>query len=183
MPDNADPRHGWPADDVENTYCGPASADIYGKLYFYLRRMLHSFLTRLRSLEKVSFKLFQVDAAALSEYLEPSSFTRIEVSNISDGGWLGIHRTLFYMIPLLQPVADNPHATLITLFLNAVEENLTNEDRMRDLVQSSLPSRRLLHYIPPRGPRIVKYDPIIIKNLMGRDLVMEYDFVFDRYVQ
>lgn len=183
MPDNADPSHRWSAEDIASTPCGAASADIYGKLYLYLRTMLFSFLTRLRGLEKASFKLFQVDAASLPDLLEPDSFARIEVSNISDYGWLGIHRTLFYMIPLLQNAVDNPHATLITLFMNAVEETMTDEDKIQDMTPSSTSSRRLAQYIPLRGGQVTRYDPKVIKYYMGQDLVTEYELVFDRYVQ
>jgi hypothetical protein len=77
------------------------TADIYGKMFYYFPGKISSFLTRLRSLS-ASFQLLQVDAASLPGYLDPASFSRIDVSNISDFGWLGIHRTLAYMIPLLQ---------------------------------------------------------------------------------
>lgn len=177
MLDNADPRHGWAAEDVANAPYGPASADIYGKLYFYLRRTLSSFMTRLRDLEKASFKLFQVDAASLPDHLELASFARIEVSNISDYGWLGIHRTLFHMIPLLQNKVDNPHATLITLFLNAVEET-ENQNTKPD----SASTRKLLQYIPLTSVWPSRYDPTLVKFDMARDLVTDHDTVFDRYV-
>lgn len=183
MPDNADPRHGWPAEDVTSTPSGAASADIYGKLYFYLRKMLSSFLTRLRSLEKALFKFFEVDVAALPDVLGPASFARIDVSNISDYGWVGIHRTLAYTIPLLQSTVDNPHATLITLFMNAVDETMTDEDRIRDMTPNSASSRRLLQYLPPSGSLVSEYDPKLVKFNMGRDLVTKYDSVFNRYVQ
>ena len=40
--------------------------------------------------------------------------------NISDAGYMGIRATISSLAPLLQPRRVNPHATLITLFLNAV---------------------------------------------------------------
>ncbi|GIK06628.1 hypothetical protein Aspvir_002278 [Aspergillus viridinutans] len=78
MKDNADPLHGWSLDEVSATTTGPATADIYGKLYFYIRGMLRSFLGRLRSL-KLSFELFQLDAVSLPDHLENNSFSRIEL--------------------------------------------------------------------------------------------------------
>jgi len=36
------------------------------------------------------------------------------------------------MVPLLQGPLVNRHATLITIFMNAVDENLTGQDRMVD---------------------------------------------------
>ncbi len=59
------------------------------------------------------------------------------MGNISDEGYLGINMTLKTFAPLLQPVSINPHATLITLFLNAV------------------PGIRIMLYIAPRlDPRL-----------------------------
>ncbi|KAH6968167.1 hypothetical protein DER45DRAFT_495904, partial [Fusarium avenaceum] len=46
MRDNADPLDGWSAEDVEMTLYGPAKADIYGKLFLYLRSILGAFLER-----------------------------------------------------------------------------------------------------------------------------------------
>lgn len=87
------------------------------------------------------------------------------------------------MVPLLQNAVDKPYATLITLFMNAVEETMTDKDRIRDMTPSSTSSRKLLRYLPPSGDRINEYDPKIVKFIMARDLVTEYDFVFKRYVQ
>ncbi|GFF81194.1 hypothetical protein IFM60648_05945 [Aspergillus lentulus] len=180
MNDNADPLHGWPLDEVAATSTGPATADIYGKLFFYIRRMLRSFLGRLPSL-KLSFKLFQLDAACLPDHLENDSFSRIEVSNISDSGWLGIHTTLSLMVPLLQTPQENPHATLITLFMNAVEETLTDQDRMLDLTTHSPTTKRLLKYLPLKRRPTSAYDPELVKFNLGRELVRTYDDIFNRY--
>jgi hypothetical protein len=76
--DNADPLNGWSAKEVEDTSSGPATADIYGKLFYHLCAMLRAFLLRLSGLG-VSFRLFQVDASDLPDYLETESFSRIEV--------------------------------------------------------------------------------------------------------
>ncbi|KAL4749304.1 hypothetical protein BDW72DRAFT_214109 [Aspergillus terricola var. indicus] len=176
MRDNADPRHGWPAEDIERTSTGAATADIYGKLFYYLRGIISSFLTRLHSLS-ASLQVLQVDAASLPDYLDPEPFSRIDVSNISDSGWLGIDRTLAYMIPLLQPPRENPCATLITLFMNAVEEAMTDEDRK----EMTSRSESLLQYLPPKRRPISSYDPELVKVIMALDLVMDYNLVFDRY--
>ncbi|KAK2758931.1 mynd finger family protein [Colletotrichum kahawae] len=100
MYDNADPLNGWSAKDVQETQTGPATADIYGKLFTSLRTVLRAFLRRLSS-SQTSFRLFYMDASALPKFLENSTFSRIEVSNISDAGYLGIHHTLDLTIPLL----------------------------------------------------------------------------------
>lgn len=84
------------------------------------------------------------------------------------------------MIPLLQNPVQNPHATMITLFMNAVDENLTDDDRMQGLTLHSRATRDLLRYLPPKAARTSTYDPAIIKFNVGRELVTTYDRVFDR---
>lgn len=78
MYDNADPLHGWCAKDVQKTQTGLATADIYGKLFVSLRMVLQTFLRRISS-SHISFRLFHMDVAALPNFLETSSFSRIEV--------------------------------------------------------------------------------------------------------
>ncbi|SPJ78857.1 uncharacterized protein FTOL_07248 [Fusarium torulosum] len=123
MRDNADPLDGWSAKDVESTPNGPAKADIYGKLFHYLRSVLRAFLGRIASL-RVSFRLLQVDARLLPGHLTNGTFDRIEAraSNITDSYYLGIDNTIITLAPLLREIQANPHATLITLFMNAVHE-------------------------------------------------------------
>lgn len=78
MKDNADPLYGWSSKEVEDSSSGPASADIYGKLFYHIRAVLRAFLLRLSGLP-VSFRLFQVDASDLPNHLEDGSCSRIEV--------------------------------------------------------------------------------------------------------
>lgn len=78
MLDSADPLNGWSLKEVEQCSSGPATADIYGKLFYHVRAVLRAFLVRLSGLQ-VSFRLFQMDAADLTDYLESGSFSRIEV--------------------------------------------------------------------------------------------------------
>ncbi|KFY28454.1 hypothetical protein V493_02929 [Pseudogymnoascus sp. VKM F-4281 (FW-2241)] len=180
--DNADPLNGWSLKEVEDSSSGPASADIYGKLFYYIHQELRTFLLRLSGLE-VSFRLFQVNAADLPDHLENDSFSRIEVSNISDGAYLGIHRTVFFMVPLLQKPLVNPHATLITLFMNAVDERMTNQDRVAGITPHSQETKRLLKYLPPtdKGMMTNTVSPEVIKFSLARDLVGTYDHIFSRF--
>ncbi|KAJ5389499.1 uncharacterized protein N7496_000567 [Penicillium cataractarum] len=182
MKDNADPHHGWSLEEVSNTSSGAATADTYGKLFFYIRGVLDSFLDRVSDL-RVSFKLLNFDAFDLPDHLDAGSFSRIDVSNISDIGWLGIHRTLYLMVPLLQTPAQNPHATLITLFMNAVDETLTVEDQMQGLTPNSRATKTLLQYLPPTGKPSSTHDPTLIKFSYGRELVGTYDHIFERYMR
>ena len=85
------------------------------------------------------------------------------------------------MVPLLQEPLINPHATLITLLMNVVDENITDQDRMADAAQHSPTSKRLLKYLPLKGLAPTNlYDPRIVKLSFARDLVATYDHIFDR---
>ncbi|KAJ6014888.1 hypothetical protein N7540_009479 [Penicillium herquei] len=179
MKDSADPLQGWSPEEVVNTPSGPPEADIYGKLFYYIRGILQIFVHRLSSM-KVSLRLFQMDVTSLPEHVKEDSLSRIEVSNISDGGWLGIHRTLGLMVPLLQPPLRNPHATLISLFMNAIEETMTDEDRIREAQRNSPATKKLLKYLPPNRPLSSRYDPALIKFNFSRDLVTNYDDIFSK---
>lgn len=78
MKDSADPLAGWALKDVLKADSGPATNDIYGKLYIYLHGFLSSFHHRLNSL-KVGFELTNHAAEDLGKHLETGTFARIEV--------------------------------------------------------------------------------------------------------
>ncbi|OBT80489.1 hypothetical protein VF21_00845 [Pseudogymnoascus sp. 05NY08] len=179
--DNADPLNGWSLKEVEDCSSGPASNDIYGKLFYYLRTELRAFALRLSDLQ-ISFWLFQMNASDLPNHLETSFFSRIEVANSSDRGYLGIHSTAFSMMPLLQGPLVNPHATLITLFMNAVDESMTNKDQMACITPHSPEAKRLLRYLPPidMGMMMNPGGPDIIRYLCAQDIVATYDHIFNR---
>lgn len=121
MVDLADPISGWSIHTFLATKAGPAKQDTYGQLYHYLRRLFMDFHLYLHS-KPVSFELHHVDARALNEALAERKFDRIEVSNIGDLYYLGISETLKTFGPFLRSPSANPHATLVTGFLNAVPE-------------------------------------------------------------
>ena len=93
--------------------------------------------------------MFAVDAIKLPDYLNGTTFDRIEVShsilyefvhsdfneisNICDRGYVGVDRTLQVFSPMLKPKTENPHATLLMLFMNAVtkEESKSGSDMFR----------------------------------------------------
>jgi hypothetical protein len=87
------------------------------------------------------------------------------------------------MVPLLEDPRTNPHATLITLFMNAVDENLTQQDKMASMTPQSVTTKRLLKYLPRKagqGALVNASDPAVIKFSCARDSVDTYDHVFDR---
>lgn len=86
------------------------------------------------------------------------------------------------MVPLLQGPLVNPHATLITLFMNAVDDNITDQDKRADMTSQSLTTERLLKYLPPKGIMAMPNpsDPELIKLSYARAYVASYDHIFDR---
>ena len=84
------------------------------------------------------------------------------------------------MVPLLQTPVENPHATIITLFMNAVEETMTDEDRVQGLTPYSQETKRLLKYLPPNRRPSSKNDPAVIKFGFAREIVGTYDHIFER---
>lgn len=80
MKDSANPLDGWPLNEVLNTTSGAATADTYGKLFFYLSDLLFSFLNRVSS-SSISFRLLHLDASFLPGSLDTDSFCRIDVSS------------------------------------------------------------------------------------------------------
>jgi hypothetical protein len=84
------------------------------------------------------------------------------------------------MMPLLQTPHENPHATLITLFMNAVDETLSEGDIRRDLTAHSQTTKRVFKYMPKTGKPYSLYNPMVIKFNLGRELVTTYDHISDR---
>ncbi|KAF5565162.1 SET MYND domain-containing protein, partial [Fusarium pseudoanthophilum] len=97
------------------------------------------------------------------------------VSNISDSGYLGIHHTVALMAPLLRHPSVNPHATLITLFMNMVDEQSTDEDRIEGIKNPrSKSAKRIIKYLPLERPISGVNDPFIIMVAYARGYVREF---------
>ncbi|OJJ76995.1 hypothetical protein ASPBRDRAFT_49989 [Aspergillus brasiliensis CBS 101740] len=178
--DDTDPRESWEWKQVHDTSSGPATADIYGKLFFHIRGILQSFLCRLSDLD-LSLTLLQLNAVELPNHLDANHFDRIEVSNISDQGYLGIHKTLRAMVPLLQKPVDNPHATLITLFLNAVKESLTGQDKAKEMFQLHT-NKHLSEYLPSNEPSVEAHCTRIAQLIVVQEMITDYNHIFERYI-
>lgn len=205
MFDSADPLSGWALEDIEATSSGQATADLYGKFCKHINNTLKSFLHRLDSLHAADLTLMHVDAVKLPDFLGGSErFDRIEVissdirasyqtcrtmltysndrqvSNISDCGYIGPFQTVGLLSPLLQSHAMNPHATLITLFMNAVDEIKTKQDQILEMSSSSLALKTLIKYMPPTGRSASKNDPAIMKLSSSVDYVASHDRYFNQ---
>lgn len=82
MKDDSDPLRSWRIDEIIQ-HSSFAKKDMYGSLFFYLRKLLLRFCHQFRN-SNVDLQLFQVDALELPSLLRGSgqanySFDRIEV--------------------------------------------------------------------------------------------------------
>ena len=81
-----------------------------------------------------------------------------QVSNITDIGYLGPELTLSTFGPLLKPRSQNPRATLLALFLNAVHED---ESSYSASIIASVKSNlgRIRNYLPVTREMLAKRSP------------------------
>lgn len=217
---NADPMDGWSIKSILDYKIGPARNDAYGKLHHYLKDMFVKFHRRVRSMP-THFTLLHLDALVLPSSL-PTHFDRIDVSvcplfssfvlfffdicrNKTDTFVKASHLcdisdsrlcpTLCAFRPLLQQPSINPHATLITLFLEAVKElwpalrrhqiiqGIADEEELREL---RYVLDRLRLYMPSTRQRldsIRQFDPIDIKHQSAVNVLLDVDMYFNLYVE
>jgi hypothetical protein len=107
-----------------------------------------------------------------------------QVSNIADSGYLGPVKTLETFSPLLKQPSQNPHATLITLFLNAVDEVSTPADRFANIVSET---EKLKRYMPLNQQLLSQrhkymYHSEVLAFSDARIMVRNFDSLFQRYV-
>jgi len=184
MDDKADPLDGWPILEVKQMP-SPADQDVYGKLFIYLHDILLQFLDRFQKV-RINFDLHSVDVNELPEHLQPNTYSRIEVSNICDNGYVGIRKTLSLLSPFLQTPEQNPHATFITLFINAVKETAKMGGE-----EAQTPDMKFLgNYLPlPNfSPRLMALpggilnDADMLRIWDARDLALDMNKFFEQYM-
>ncbi|KAG5769953.1 hypothetical protein H9Q73_013382 [Fusarium xylarioides] len=181
MLDWSDPLYGWSMKEVDETENGPATFDIYGKLLTYLRSVLRTFMSHMKNTE-ISLKLLNVEATELTSQLEWGSFDRIEVSNICDNIHLGTRRTVLHMAPLLRSSADNPHATLITLFQTTISNEMTKEDR-DDLLMGGRAYNEAFAVLSdnhPMGPLNTEWDGLVVQAMHASAWFRTFDHIYDK---
>lgn len=115
-----------------------------------------------------------------------SGFDRVEVSNIVDEVYLGLHKTLHTFTSLIKAPSINRHAVLITLFLNACEI----ADRKMGHSIFGAEQKKLIDqtmkYIRFDVKDIMKAmmnpaSPDMIRLMSAKDLVRNYDKIFEFY--
>ncbi|KAL9129400.1 MAG: hypothetical protein Q9217_002131 [Psora testacea] len=184
MMDSADPLEGWPIDEIIQK-APLAKNDLYGSLFFYLQDLLWQFCHQIGRL-KISIQLSQVDALKLPSIVEQYErdhclFDRIELSNITDRGYLGPGATLAAFGPLLKRKTENPSATIVALFLNAVHEVYAPQD-YRSSMRSDM--ERLQSYIPITRDMMQEggmSNTECIRLMSAQVLVRDFDELFSRF--
>ncbi|KAK5168393.1 uncharacterized protein LTR77_006963 [Saxophila tyrrhenica] len=176
------PVDGWLLSDVLQGNSGSARNDFQGMLYHLIRNQLTLFHPRLRH-HACHFQLYSIDdAAELSEPIKPLfSFDRIEVANMSGVRKLGPDQTVHLMTPLLRAPQENPHATLITLFLTAVTETYKMTAKATGDKDEL---RRMFAYDgkPPSTPTF-RFDARLLALLNAVGIVRDGDEYFNRYME
>ncbi|KAL7628839.1 hypothetical protein AAE478_000354 [Parahypoxylon ruwenzoriense] len=164
MKDDSDPLDGWDRSEILSISSGAATNDVYGKFFLMLRGILFRFHSCLKNSE-IAFKLLNVDAVDLHNYVGTDLFDRIE--------------TIYYIGRLLKPPYENPQATLVTLFLNAVDESFDDADKRR-VAESEM--KEVFKYMPPTPPTGF-YDASLIVSDIATQQVRDVDKYFDRYMK
>ncbi|UKZ75167.1 hypothetical protein TrVFT333_002843 [Trichoderma virens FT-333] len=127
--------------------------------------------------------------ASRHEFQEPNP-TLFQVSNMADNLHAGMHTTAYRMGPLLQAPHVNPHATLITLFREAIRETMTMQDRIMDMYTYRPETKLIRKYFAYIGAYAAGYnpdaaplsDPKAIKWTYAQANVANYDPIFDRFM-
>ena len=73
------PLNGWSLSDVLKTDVGPATSDMFGKLFYHVQSVFHSFYRHI-AIADVEFQLFNFDAKELPGYIKGKEFARIEIA-------------------------------------------------------------------------------------------------------
>ncbi|RAL12396.1 uncharacterized protein BO97DRAFT_424484 [Aspergillus homomorphus CBS 101889] len=174
MTDRPDPLHGWSLKEVLSTSSGAATADIYGKLYFHLRRLLDAFLNRMSD-AKLTFEFHHKDTSLLVDHLDRNSFDRIE------GSWvfgMSFFRGTLASISHAQP-ACGPYNPLIKRH---------QEDRNSARSSPAIfrhPDRRTFTEVPTfeQSSAIISFDLSSMKLAAARGFMASYDYVFERFLK
>ncbi|KAJ9663962.1 hypothetical protein H2201_005444 [Coniosporium apollinis] len=183
MVDAADPLDGWSMAEILRK-APLARNDTYRGLFLLVQDTLQRFCQRIENLQ-VKFQLFHDDALALPNMIEDGqhSFDRIKLSNMADRGWVGPEAALITLAPLLKRASDNPHAILLTLFLNAVHEVFYDTDNIASLHEEMSRLRSYVNLAPDVVLAGDKFNADFIMFTDARPVVRDFDKLFDRWMR
>ncbi|KAL4906956.1 hypothetical protein BDW74DRAFT_176553 [Aspergillus multicolor] len=183
----ADPLCSWSSEEVAGMHMGPVTADLHGRLLFYLREIVRAFVVRLRH-SKTSFQIHQLGIGKLTVQLSlnnPKSFARIEAANLIESGCDSVNETLVTMTDLLQPPTENPHTTLVTVFImDSIKNSLIVADNLQNFGPQSDAIRHAAQtYLPFIRVPTSNYDPDICRRVVAMRVIATWDHVWDRFVK
>ena len=87
-------------------------------------------------------------------------------------------KTIYYLGPLLKHPSDNPHAALVVLFINAVDEILDDFEKRKTIEHDIMEVWKYMPPKPPTGP----YDANIIVHNVATQQVRDVDKYFNKSV-
>lgn len=105
----------------------------------------------------------------------------MQVSNITDRGYLGPGITLTTFGPLLKRKTQNPNAAIVALFLNAIHEEYSPLDHL-DSSRSTM--ERVRSYIPVTRDMVqasTSHNPDLVRFLSAEVLFRDFDDLFNRF--
>ncbi|EJT69198.1 hypothetical protein GGTG_13307 [Gaeumannomyces tritici R3-111a-1] len=194
MMDSSDPLSGWSLPDVLDSQRGPARKDAYGALYEYIFNRGREFHGQL-AFRKISFELCCTDVRLLKDMIPNKKFDRIEASNICDTGYLGIESTLDAVSPMLKTPEVNDKATILMVFLNAVEEVVislgptSDDEKVFEKVMEYMDKPAQFSSLAPLTSMMAAVSlrdealNFTIRSMAAKDTARDIDMIFDAYMK
>ncbi|KAK8103314.1 hypothetical protein PG984_016460 [Apiospora sp. TS-2023a] len=163
-----------------------SQTEIGGQLYYHVIGLVADVHKRLPSI-KLSTEMMQLDTTDLLGHFGgpgETRFDRIQTCNITDLVALNPVRDVSQLGPLLKDPGVNPHATLITLFVNAVNEMVSLDHGLDANViftgDAAVAASQARHYLGTRTPRHL-FDADITQHLSVMTMFRDCDSLFDKY--
>lgn len=182
--DSSDPIDSWPIKAVigSGAKYGVPPEDLYGHLHFYIRDKLKSFCDTINS-TTIQFHLYSMDPITLPSFISPNlQFDRIDLSDLPDQPHLNLSQTLQTFTPLLKPSKVNPHATLLTLFVDAVPAAERSMGLDYITKSSKHVFRRTNRFVDFPNPAYQPDHPQYLRVLKMKDSFRDFDRLFAHYM-
>ncbi|ESZ89523.1 hypothetical protein SBOR_10093 [Sclerotinia borealis F-4128] len=182
--DSAEPTNGWSVKDILSK--PPAARnDVYGSLYFHILEQLQTFCKHITSLQ-IRFSMYAINAVDLPGLLTERGtgekyFDRIEVSNIGDRSYLGPEKLPATFAPCLKRKSQNPHATLLALFLNSVHECSTANDNIGNFQSEAQQLSKYMSLPPEVVLHGQTWNADLIRYNDARSMFRDFDKPFARF--
>ncbi|KAM0802877.1 hypothetical protein BDR22DRAFT_903758 [Usnea florida] len=97
--------------------------------------------------------------------------------------YLGLDKTLQTLGPLLKRAAENPHATLIALFMNATHQ--AEKDLGDSYVTDSmrLAMKKVVQFLPVKETPINGTSAALVRVMLAKDIFRDLDHLFTHYMK